>query len=509
MAFATGFTQMDCIAFGAQGYTRVPLVRTLHADLETPLGAYLKLTQGRPYSYLFESVQGGEQLGRYSIIGLPATRVIEVRGRTLRDYTPGGSCHEFETDDPLAWIDALRREYRVAAAPNGMQAAPKFVGGLVGYFGYETVHLIEPSVAASGVRPDPLNQPDAVLMLSEQLVVFDNATRKLHLVVLIDPREPDAHRQGELELAHLEAKLRNGRAVVPGAPAAAVHNTSKAVGRDICMSLSRQAFEASVERIKEYILAGDVMQVVLAQRQSQPYRAEPLDLYRALRAINPSPHMFYLHLDEFQIVGSSPEILVRLEAGRITVRPIAGTRPRGQSIEQDLRLETELCADPKERAEHLMLLDLGRNDVGRAAAPGSVEVTEAMVVERYAHVMHMVSNVRGALRNGNKPLDVLRATFPAGTVSGAPKVRAMQIIHELEPVKRGVYAGAVGYIAWNGDIETAIAIRTAVVKDGAVHIQAGAGIVADSDPACEWDETQSKARSLFAAAALAEAGVDA
>lgn len=502
MALATGFTQSDCSALGEEGYSRVPLVRTLHADLDTPLGAYLKLTQGKPYTYLFESVQGGDSLGRYSIIGLPASLVIEVRGNAITEFCPGGLHRQHVVEDPLVWVDDLRRKYKVAMPSNGNAEVPHFVGGLVGYFGYEFVHQIEPKVA-SHAQDDPLGQPDCLLMLSERLVVFDNVTRKLHMVVLVDPNDADGFHHGQAQLTELESKLRNGNAV-----AERISKYPRSDDRTMISSMTRFQFEEAVDRIKSYILDGDVMQVVLSQRQSIPYRASPLNLYRALRAVNPSPHMFYLHLDDFQIVGSSPEILVRLQGGVVTVRPIAGTRPRGASPEDDLELEKELCADPKECAEHLMLMDLGRNDVGRTAVAGSVAVTEAMKVERYAHVMHMVSNVRGCLRKGLQPLDVLRATFPAGTVSGAPKVRAMQIIHEIEPVKRGVYAGAVGYLAWNGDIDTAIAIRTAVIKDAHVHIQAGAGIVADSIPAREWEETQSKARSLFAAVALAEAGID-
>ncbi len=474
-----------------QGYSRIPVVREVLADLDTPLSAYLKLAAG-PWSYLLESVQGGEKWGRYSIIGLPARTRLAVRGRTVTLETEGVSVERLEAKDPLAWIEAWREGFRVPR----LRGLPRFAGGLVGYFGYDTVRHIEPRLAGAE-KPDPLGVPDILLMLSEELAVFDNLLGKLYLVVHADPARPGAWRSAQARLDALEARL---AAPLPArrAPAGGALREE-----DFRSSFGREAFEAAVERVKGYIVEGDVMQVVLSQRLSAPYAGSALNLYRALRTLNPSPYLFYLDLGGFHVVGSSPEILVRLDQGTVTVRPIAGTRPRGATEAEDRALEAELLADPKERAEHLMLIDLGRNDVGRVAEIGSVVVDEQMVVERYSHVMHIVSNVRGRLRPGLAPMDVLRATFPAGTLTGAPKIRAMEIIDELEPVKRGVYGGAVGYLAWSGDMDLAIAIRTAVLEDATLHVQAGAGIVADSVPAREWEETMSKGRALFRAAALA------
>jgi len=472
---------------------RVPLVREVLADLDTPLSTYLKLADG-PYSYLFESVQGGERWGRYSIIGLPARSVLRVTGRDITLLRDGVVAEQHTVTDPLAWIEAFQQRYQVAAAAG----LPRFTGGLVGYFGYDTVRYIEPRLAKSN-KPDPLGTPDIVLMVSEEVVVFDNLSGKLYVIVHVDPAQRPA---GELRLNRLVEQLARPTPRHAQARSTQVHE------KDFVSGFTQAGFEKAVERVKDYILAGDVMQVVLSQRMSIPLKARPLDLYRALRTINPSPYLYYLDLGDFQIAGSSPEILTRLENDEVTVRPIAGTRPRGATPEQDVALEKDLLADPKERAEHLMLIDLGRNDVGRIAQTGSVRVTENMLIERYSHVMHIVSNVCGKLQPGLSALDVLRATFPAGTVSGAPKIRAMEIIDELEPVKRGVYAGAVGYLGWSGNMDTAIAIRTAVIKDGMLHIQAGAGIVADSVPRNEWDETMNKGRAVFRAVSLAEAGLD-
>ena len=477
-----------------QGYTHVPVMREVLADLDTPLSTYLKLADG-PYSYLFESVHGGEKWGRYSIIGLPASTVLTVRGHRIEVREEGELVEELLSEDPLAWIEAFQARFRVAE----VAGLPRFSGGLVGYFGYDTVRYMEPRLGECP-NPDTLHTPDVLLMVSDEVVVFDNLSGKLFVVV-------HATRESGLETAHarLEALVARLRAPLPEVPRAEPRRVQES---DFVSQFTREGFEKAVERAKRYIVDGDIMQVVLSQRMTVPFQAPPLHLYRALRMLNPSPYMYYLDLDGFHVVGSSPEILVRLEHGEVTVRPIAGTRPRGETPEEDRRWEEELLADPKELAEHLMLIDLGRNDVGRVAEIGSVRLTEKMVIERYSHVMHIVSNVVGRLRPDLTAMDVLRATFPAGTVSGAPKIRAMEIIDELEPVKRGVYSGAVGYLSWSGNMDTAIAIRTAVIKERVLQIQAGAGIVADSVPAWEWKETLNKGRAIFRAVALAESGLE-
>jgi anthranilate synthase component 1 len=480
-----------------QGFNRIPVHREVLADLDTPLSTYLKLAEG-PYSYLFESVQGGEKWGRYSIIGMPCRTVVEVRGHHIRVMEDGAVVEAMDSDDPLAWVEAFQARYRVPETGEGL---PTFAGGLVGYFGYDTIRYIEPRLAVCP-KPDGLNNPDILLMVSEEVVVFDNLSGKLFVICLVDPAVKNAWATGQQRLDDLVRKLREGR------PRYRAGGAAQQVGEEHFKSgFQRAAFEAAVERIKGYILEGDVMQVVLSQRLSIPVSAAPLDVYRALRTLNPSPYMYFLNMGDFQIVGSSPEILVRLEKGEVTVRPIAGTRHRGATEAEDRALEAELLADPKELAEHLMLIDLGRNDVGRVAVIGTVRLTEQMLIERYSHVMHIVSNVVGKLDRNFTAIDVLRATFPAGTVSGAPKIRAMEIIDELEPVKRGVYAGAVGYLAWSGSMDTAIAIRTAIIQNGELHIQAGAGIVADSVPAREWDETMNKGRAIFRAVSMAEQGL--
>ena len=485
-----------------QGYNRIPVTREIFADLDTPLSVYMKLACG-PYSYLFESVQGGEKWGRYSIIGLPSRTVIRVQGQRIT-VQQGRDTQQFDCDDPLAWVDEYQQQSR---APE-IAGMPRFNGGLVGYFSYDTVRYIEPRLGECP-NPDQLGTPDILLMVSDELVVFDNLAGKLHLILYLpltadqDPRL--AWEQGQQRLDVLEQRLYQG---LTTSALATGNKVDGAVDEEAFVSaFGREEFEAAVERIKDYIVDGDIMQAVLSQRLSIPYQARPLDLYRALRSLNPSPYMYFLDLDDFQIVGSSPEILTHLEDGTVTVRPIAGTRPRGRDEAEDLALEQELLADPKELAEHLMLIDLGRNDVGRIAVTGTVELTEKMVIERYSHVMHIVSNVRGRLQEGMSAIDALKATFPAGTVSGAPKVRAMEILDELEPVKRGIYSGAVGYIGWNGNMDTAIAIRTAVIKDGRLYVQVGAGIVADSVPASEWDETMNKGRAMFRAAELVTGGM--
>jgi anthranilate synthase component 1 len=475
-----------------QGYNRIPVTRTLLADLETPLSAYLKLARGR-YSYLLESVEGGEKWGRYSLIGLPARQVLRVRGRELCLETDGEITETRYCSDPLTEIEQLQAAFRVPE----LEGLPRFTGGLVGYFGYDTVRYVEPRLANS-CPPDELGVPDILLLVSDEVVVFDNLAGTLTLIVHADPATPAAWEGAQRRLDAIAARLHHS---VPELPPMALAGNGVAE-TDFVSSLGREGYQAAVEIIKEYTRAGDVMQVVPSQRLSLPFPGEPVNLYRALRNLNPSPYLYFLDLGDFQIAGSSPEILARLEHGEVTVRPIAGTRRRGRTPDEDLAMEREMLGDPKELAEHLMLIDLGRNDVGRIATTGSVRVTEQMVVERFSHVMHITSNVVGRVRPGLSALDVLRATLPAGTLSGAPKIRAMEIIDELEPVKRGIYGGAVGYLGWNGNMDTAIAIRTAVIKDGKLHVQAGGGIVADSVPELEWKETMNKARAIFRAAAM-------
>lgn len=471
---------------------RIPVSREILADLETPVSSYLKLARG-PYSYLFESVQGGEKWGRYSIIGLPCRVVLRVSGDRVSVTRDGVEIETSRQDDPLAYIEQFQRRYQTVEVPD----LPRFSGGLVGYFGYDTVRYVEPRLRHSA-PPDEIGVPDILLMVSDEVVVFDNLAGKLILIVHADPEQDDAYQQAQRRLDEIEARLAQPLPFLPP-----ISLAGKGVAEDAFVSSMGQAgYEAAVERIRAYTQAGDVMQVVPSQRLTLPFPAEPFNLYRALRNLNPSPYLFYLDLDDFHIAGSSPEILARLERGEITVRPIAGTRRRGRSDAEDLEMEREMLSDPKEVAEHLMLIDLGRNDVGRVAETGSVRVTEQMVVERFSHVMHITSNVVGTARADVTALDVLRAALPAGTLSGAPKIRAMEIIDELEPVKRGIYGGAVGYLGWHGNMDTAIAIRTAVIKDGKLYVQAGGGIVADSVPALEWKETMNKARAVFRAAAM-------
>lgn len=484
-------------SLAAQGYNRIPLICEVLADLDTPLSAYLKLAGG-PFSCLFESVHGGEKWGRYSILVLPSRTRLQVNGHQMRVWSDGRLIEEEEAPDPLSWISSFQRRFRVAPAAEGM---PRFAGGLAGYFSYDTIRYIEPRLATCP-SPDPLGTPDILLMVADEIVVFDNLSGRMYLITHLDPSVGETLADGEARLHALILLMRRGAPRPPPGPARQVSEN------DFVSGFTEAGFKAAVERIKDYILAGDCMQVVLSQRLSIPFQARPIDLYRALRGLNPSPYMHYMDLGDFHIVGSSPEILTRLEDGVVTVRPIAGTRRRGTTEAEDRALEEELLADPKELAEHLMLIDLGRNDVGRVARIGTVRLTERMIVERYSHVMHIVSNVIGELRPGLDALDVLRATFPAGTVSGAPKVRSMEIIDELEPVKRGVYAGAVGYVSWRGDMDTAIAIRTAVIQNRQLHIQVGAGVVADSVPAQEWEETLNKGRAIFRAVATAEAGLE-
>ncbi|WGL15846.1 anthranilate synthase component I [Microbulbifer bruguierae] len=478
------------------GYNRIPLVRRVLADIETPLTTYMKLAarDGGRYSYLFESVQGGEKWGRYSIIGLPARTVLRASGHDISIERDGKVVEQKQVEDPLAFVEEFQARYKVPE----IEGLPRFNGGLVGYFGYDCVRYVEPKLANS-CPPDILGNPDILLMVSDELVVFDNLAGAVIFIVHANPEQDDAFAQAQRRLDELVGQLSQPLDRVDPLGI----DGDETAEEQFVSHFGEDAFKQGVHKVKEYILAGDVMQVVPSQRLSAPFTVPPLNLYRALRSLNPSPYMYFLDLGDHQVVGSSPEILVHLEDGDMTVRPIAGTRRRGVTEEQDRALEQDLLSDPKEIAEHLMLIDLGRNDVGRVAETGSVRVTEQMVVERYSHVMHIVSNVTGRIKPGLTGIDALRAAHPAGTLSGAPKIRAMQIIDELEPEKRGIYGGAVGYLAWNGNMDTAIAIRTAVIKDQKVYVQAGAGLVADSDPQSEWDETMNKARALFRAVAIA------
>ncbi|MGB4924586.1 MAG: anthranilate synthase component I, partial [Candidatus Nitrotoga sp.] len=475
-----------------QGYNRIPLVAETFADLDTPLSLYLKLAN-KPYSYLLESVQGGERFGRYSFIGLPADTRITVRGKHITLTTATGETTQ-NADNPLDFIKDYQSRFKVAPLPG----LPRFTGGLAGYFGYDTVRYIEPRLAKTQ-KQDVLGTPEILLMLTEQLAVVDNLSGKLIFIVYANPELPNAYALARQRLQELSQLLRQP-VEIPRAPQFPPQQAISEFGEE--------AYKQAVEKAKRYIFDGDIMQVVPSQRMSQPFPASPLSLYRVLRSINPSPYMFYYDMGDHHVVGASPEILVRLEGDNVTVRPIAGTRPRGKTPQQDIQLAQELLADPKELAEHLMLIDLGRNDVGRVAQHGTVKLTEKMVIERYSHVMHIVSNVEGTLKPGLDAIAVLKATFPAGTVSGAPKVRAMEIIDELEPSKRGIYAGAVGYLGFNGDMDLAIAIRTAVIKAGTLYVQSGGGLVADSVPASEWTETQNKARAVLRAAEMVLAGLD-
>jgi len=474
-----------------KGYSKIPVVREVLSDLDTPLSVYIKLADG-PHTCLFESVEGGERFGRYSIIGLPAQRVYRFYGHTLEICDWGEVIERRQVADPLAEVDALRQAQSVAQ----FSGLPGFTGGLIGWFGFECIAYIEPRLISH--KPDELNTPDILLMQVEELAVFDNLKGRLYLIVHADPNQPHAWIKANRRLDELSHRLRQAGAGYPQPQICEAIDEA-----DFVSSFSRDAYHQVVRKAQAYIQAGDIFQVVPSQRLRVPFRAQPIDVYRALRALNPSPYMYFIDTGTTQVVGSSPEILARLQDGIVTVRPIAGTRPRGATPEEDLALEAELLADPKERAEHVMLIDLGRNDVGHIAEPGSVVLKERFVIERYSHVMHIVSEVTGKLKAGLNYTDVLRATFPAGTVSGAPKIRALEIIQELEPVKRNVYSGAVGYMGWHGNADTAIAIRTAVIQDGYLYVQAGGGVVYDSDPDAEWQESMNKGRALFKAVAQA------
>jgi len=492
-------TPQQFATLAEQGFNRIPVAREVLADLDTPLTTYLKLADA-PYSYLLESVQGGEKWGRYSMIGLPCREILKISGHEVTLLRNGQTVEQQTVEDPLAFVSEFQQRFYVAGVPG----LPKFDGGLVGYFGYDTVRYIEPRLKKT-CPPDELGTPDILLMVSEEVVVFDNLSGKLHIIVLADPATENAHEKAEQRLNELRQKLREPYSGPIGKPLAAPVEVTE---DDFRSSFGEQEFMDAVEKIRQYIFAGDIMQCVPSQRLTLPYGGDPVNIYRALRTLNPSPYMYCMNFGNFHVVGSSPEILARLEDGEVTVRPIAGTQVRGATVEEDLALEKELLSDPKEIAEHVMLIDLGRNDVGRVAKTGEVEVTDQMVIERYSHVMHIVSNVTGKVKDGIGAMDVLRAAHPAGTLSGAPKIRAMEIIDEVESTKRGVYGGAVGYLSWSGNMDMAIAIRTAVIKDGMLNIQAGAGVVADSVPRLEWKETMNKGRAMFRAVAMAEAGLD-
>jgi anthranilate synthase component 1 len=492
--------ESDFNALASQGYNRIPVTLETFADFDTPLSLYLKLAQAErdgANSFLLESVVGGERFGRYSFIGLPARALIRVRNG-VAEVVRDGQVIETHDGDPLEFIAQFQARYKVALRPG----LPRFCGGLAGYFGYDTVRYIEKKLAGT-CPPDDLGLPDIQLLLTEEVAVIDNLAGKLYLIVYADPQTSDAHAKARRRLSELKDRLR-APAQPPVTPASARTEIFRQFGKD--------DYLAAVCRAKEYIAAGELMQVQVGQRLAKPYRDNPLSLYRALRSLNPSPYMYYYNFGDFHVVGASPEILVRQEKRGedriVTIRPLAGTRPRGNTPERDAELATELLNDPKEIAEHVMLIDLARNDVGRIAEIGSVAVTDKMVIEKYSHVQHIVSSVEGKLKPGMNNYDVLRATFPAGTLSGAPKVRAMELIDELEPVKRGLYGGAVGYLSFNGEMDLAIAIRTGLIRNGTLYVQAAAGIVADSLPESEWQETENKARAVLRAAEQVQDGLD-
>ena len=497
-------TELEFKSLSSQGYNRIPLMLEAFADLETPLSLYLKLAHSRDggrYSFLLESVVGGERFGRYSFIGLPARTLLRARGfgeDAVTEVVRDGQVVETSRDNPLDFIAAYQKRFKVALRPG----LPRFCGGLAGYFGYDTVRHIEKKLVHS-CPPDTLGCPDILLLQCEELAVIDNLSGKLYLIVYADPAQPEAYSRGKRRLRELKEQLKYSVSAPQVKPSQAYPAEREFAKAD---------YIAAVEQAKELIAAGDFMQVQVGQRIKKRFTESPLSLYRALRSLNPSPYMIYYDFGDFQVVSASPEILVRQESTpegeKVTIRPLAGTRPRGATPELDKATETELVNDPKERAEHVMLIDLARNDIGRIAKTGSVKVTEAFAVERYSHVMHIVSNVEGILKDGMSNMDVLKATFPAGTLTGAPKVHAMELIDQLEPTKRGIYGGACGYLSYAGDMDVAIAIRTAIVKDQTLHVQAAAGVVADSVPEMEWKETEHKARAILRASELVEEGLE-
>ncbi len=489
-------TEIEFGAIAARGYNRIPLLLECFADLDTPLSLYLKLAHA-PYSFLLESVVGGERFGRYSFIGLPASTIVRSTATGAEVLKHGRVVERYE-GNPLDFVDAYQKRFKVAVRPG----LPRFCGGLAGYFAYDAVRHIEPR-AAGREKPDPVGVPEVFLLLTEELAIIDNVTGKIYLMVYADPAEGEAYQRARRRLRELYAQLSRPVDVPSFKP-----SYETAARREF----AKDDYLAAVARAKDYIMAGDAMQVQIGQMIEKPFPDSPITLYRALRSVNPSPYMYFYNLGSFHIVGASPEILVRQErepdGDRITIRPLAGTRRRGATPAQDEALARELLADPKEIAEHVMLIDLARNDIGRIAETGSVRVTDQLAIEKYSHVMHIVSNVEGRLKPGMGPIDVLRATFPAGTLAGAPKIRAMEIIDELEPTRRGIYGGACGYISFLGDLDLAIAIRTAVIKDGTLYVQAAAGVVADSVPESEWQETENKVRAVLRAAELVQAGLD-
>ncbi|MBF2753957.1 MAG: chorismate-binding protein [Gammaproteobacteria bacterium AqS3] len=480
----------------SEGYNRIPLVRKKSADLDTPVSVWAKLADA-PGGHLLESMHGGEHWGRYSSIGLPVRTMLRGRERYVEIITDGEVVVRCSDVDPIQFVAEYMQQIRAAPLPS----FPRLGGGLVGYFGYECARHIEPHLNKS-LPPDHYGIPDLLFGVSERMVIFDNLTGEMNLVVYANPERPDAYERAEAELDRISEALKQP---LPDALRTQDVDLEEHPEDDhiFAPAQGREAFLKSVARIREYILAGDTMQVQLSERFSGEFNASPLDLYRALRRLNPSPYMFLLRFQELSVVGSSPEVLVRSEGRRCVVRPIAGTRRRGRTPDEDAALGRELAEDPKEIAEHLMLLDLARNDIGRIAEIGSVEVVKQMDIEHFSHVMHLTSEVVGTVRDGVNAFDLLRATFPAGTLTGAPKVRAMEIIAELEPHRRGIYGGGIGHIGYSGDINIAIGIRTGLIKDGQLHIQAAGGVVADSDPELEWKEAQNKARAMVRAAGIA------
>ncbi|MTV40189.1 anthranilate synthase component I [Duganella radicis] len=494
-------TELEFKSLATDGYNRIPLIAEAFADLETPLTLYLKLAQTQnagKNTFLLESVVGGERFGRFSFIGLPATTLLRTFG-SRTEIVKNGAVIETHEGNPLDFIEAYQKRFKVAIRP-GM---PRFCGGLAGYFGYDTVRHIEKTLANTQPKDD-LGLPDIQLMVTEELAVIDNLSGKLYLIVYADTTQPESYTKAKQRLKELRVMLRRGVEV----PVASASVRTEAV-----REFAKEDYLKAVARAHEYVLAGDLMQVQIGQRIRKPYVDSPLSLYRALRSLNPSPYMYFYNFGDMQIVGASPEILVRNETApdgqkKVTLRPIAGTRPRGATPERDAELAKELLADQKEIAEHVMLIDLARNDLGRISEIGSIKVTDRLIIEKYSHVQHIVSNVEGKLKDGLSNLDVLRATFPAGTLTGAPKVRAMEIIDELEISKRGIYGGACGYLSFGGEMDVAIAIRTGVIKDGNLYVQAAAGIVADSIAEMEWQETEHKARAVLRAAEQVQDGLD-
>tara|TARA_B110000971_G_scaffold142864_1_gene146007 strand:- start:544 stop:2040 length:1497 start_codon:yes stop_codon:yes gene_type:complete len=493
----TTLTKKQFEEYKEQGFNRIPLVLESFADLDTPLSVYAKLAN-QPYSYLLESVEGGDKFGRYSIIGLPSKLRIQINDNKILVFEGDTVKKEINDENPLDFIDQFMANFKV---PTDLDL-PRYSGGLAGYFGYETIKYIEPKLCKKFVE-DKLALPDILLMLSDEIVVFDNISGTLFIINYVDPSITDAYELGLKKLQKLVNNLQSGPS-----PFASFENSESDQSNftEVFSEFGEEHFKTAVDKAKQYIFDGDIMQVVLSQRMTKPFESNPLSLYRTLRSLNPSPYMFFYHMGDHYVVGASPEILVTLVGEKVTVRPIAGTRPRGQDDSEDIQFEKDLLADPKEIAEHVQLMDLGRNDVGRVAKTGTVNVTDSMIIEKYSHVMHIVSNVEGVIKDKLSAIDVLKASFPAGTVSGAPKVRAMEIINELEDTKRGVYSGAVGYLGFDGDMNVAIAIRTAVIKDNMLYVQAGAGIVADSVPKNEWVETQNKAKAILKASELVQSG---